>query len=81
MEEYLGASGSTKSDTEMYLAREYAQELWARSYPIARGRLNAEGAAPSWAHTRFEGAPPRTLIEEHDPRAWKSDQEYPPEEL
>eukprot|EP00972_Heterocapsa_arctica_P054242 7993806-Heterocapsa_arctica.AAC.1 len=66
---------------EKYLAREYARELWARSYPVAKGRLNAEGTPPKWAHTRLEGAPPRILTEEHNPRAWKSDQDYPPEEL
>eukprot|EP00972_Heterocapsa_arctica_P001631 233655-Heterocapsa_arctica.AAC.1 len=30
---------------EKYLAREYARELRAKAYPVAKGRLDTEGTA------------------------------------
>eukprot|EP00972_Heterocapsa_arctica_P003296 490221-Heterocapsa_arctica.AAC.1 len=76
------------TDMEKYLAREYARELRAKAYPVAKGRLNTEGTARDNTRALLAGDvgnPPNQFSqgpspEAPSPKGWTSDQDYPPDE-
>eukprot|EP00972_Heterocapsa_arctica_P012546 1843048-Heterocapsa_arctica.AAC.1 len=45
LEAYAWDPGPRRTEVEKYQAREYARELRAKAYPVAKGRLDPGGTA------------------------------------